>query len=100
MILFPLEMMFHQMKGLMVIRILGLCYFIMHGSIIWEWVNILIFMGLALIIGLAQAFAILPGVSRSGSTLAMALLLGMSRTQGAKFSFMIGLPAIFGELIA
>tara|TARA_Y100001970_G_scaffold85191_1_gene107463 strand:- start:46 stop:882 length:837 start_codon:yes stop_codon:yes gene_type:complete len=34
--------------------ILGLCYFIVHGSIIWEWVNILIFMGLALIIGFAM----------------------------------------------
>lgn len=50
----------------------------------------------ALIVGVAQAFALFPGVSRSGLTLATALLIGASRVQGAKFSFLIGLPAILG----
>jgi undecaprenyl-diphosphatase len=50
----------------------------------------------ALLIGLAQACALVPGVSRSGSTICMALLLGMSRTEAARFSFLLGIPAIAG----
>lgn len=52
--------------------------------------------GAALGIGLAQAFAILPGASRSGSTIAAALLLGMRRDQAATFSFLMGMPVIAG----
>lgn len=48
------------------------------------------------IIGLAQAFAILPGVSRSGSTIGMAIALGVSREEAAKFSFLMALPVILG----
>lgn len=50
----------------------------------------------ALLIGISQSLALFPGVSRSGITLSTALLIGASRVQGAKFSFLIGLPAIFG----
>jgi undecaprenyl-diphosphatase len=53
----------------------------------------------ALGIGLIQAVAITPGISRSGSTIAIALLLGVSRTQSGKFSFMLALPAIFGAAL-
>ena len=45
-------------------------------------------------IGIAQAFAIIPGVSRSGATISMALLSGWDRKDAAKFSFLLGIPAI------
>ena len=46
------------------------------------------------LIGLAQSFAIIPGVSRSGITITIALLLGWKRVDAAKFSFLLGIPAI------
>jgi undecaprenyl-diphosphatase len=48
----------------------------------------------ALAIGLAQAGALIPGVSRSGSTLTAALALGFKREEAARFSFLLGIPAI------
>ncbi len=45
-------------------------------------------------VGVAQALALVPGVSRSGSTLTTGLFLGMERETAAKFSFLLGLPAI------
>ncbi len=48
----------------------------------------------ALIVGLAQTGALIPGVSRSGSTLTAALLLGFKRDEAARLSFLLGLPAI------
>ncbi len=48
----------------------------------------------ALVIGTVQAFALVPGVSRSGATIAAALFLGMRRTDAARFSFLLGVPAI------
>ncbi|HTZ04094.1 MAG TPA: undecaprenyl-diphosphate phosphatase [Xanthobacteraceae bacterium] len=48
----------------------------------------------ALIVGLAQTGALIPGVSRSGSTLTAALLLGFERAEAARLSFLLGLPAI------
>ncbi len=53
----------------------------------------------ALAIGLAQALAILPGISRSGSTISMALLLNVNREKATKFSFLMVLIPIFGILI-
>ncbi len=47
-----------------------------------------------LLVGVAQAFALVPGVSRSGSTLTAALFLGMERESAARFSFLLGLPAV------
>ena len=46
------------------------------------------------LIGLAQSFAIFPGVSRSGITITIALLLGWNRVDAAKYSFLLGIPAI------
>ena len=46
------------------------------------------------IIGIAQAFAIIPGVSRSGATISIALLSGWERKDAAKFSLILGIPAI------
>ncbi len=51
------------------------------------------------IIGLAQAFAILPGISRSGATITAALHMGISREEGARFSFLLALPAILGAVV-
>ncbi|MCD6086483.1 MAG: undecaprenyl-diphosphate phosphatase [Candidatus Hydrothermae bacterium] len=50
----------------------------------------------ALLIGSAQALAILPGISRSGSTITMALLLGLRRERAFRFSFYLSIPAILG----
>lgn len=49
----------------------------------------------ALIVGFAQVGALIPGVSRSGSTLTAAMFLDMKREEAARFSFLLGLPAIF-----
>lgn len=51
---------------------------------------------LALIIGIVQAIALLPGISRSGITISAALLLGIKREWAAKFSFLLSIPAIVG----
>ncbi|MCK4918949.1 MAG: undecaprenyl-diphosphate phosphatase, partial [Candidatus Pacebacteria bacterium] len=51
---------------------------------------------MGIIIGLFQALAIIPGVSRSGITITIALLLGFSRTSSARFSFLLSTPIIFG----
>lgn len=48
----------------------------------------------ALLIGLAQAAALIPGVSRSGSTISAALGLGLKREDAARFSFLLSIPAI------
>ncbi len=50
----------------------------------------------ALWIGAAQAMAILPGISRSGATIAAGLLRGFDRASAARFSFLLGTPAIIG----
>lgn len=47
-----------------------------------------------LIIGAAQALALIPGTSRSGITMTAALMLGLSRTAGARFSFLLSIPTI------
>jgi len=53
----------------------------------------------AILIGLAQSFAILPGISRSGSTVAMALALGVAPLAAAEFSFLLGIIAISGAAV-
>ena len=53
----------------------------------------------ALLIGVAQACAILPAVSRSGATMAAARSLGWDRTQAARFSFLLSIPTILGGLL-
>jgi len=52
----------------------------------------------ALIFGTAQGIAIIPGLSRSGTTIAIALLLGLKRGKAFKFSFLLSIPAIIGAL--
>ncbi|MFA5961192.1 MAG: undecaprenyl-diphosphate phosphatase [Parcubacteria group bacterium] len=53
----------------------------------------------ALLIGLSQAVAIIPGISRSGATISTALALGLDRTSAARFSFLMSAPIIFGATI-
>ena len=47
-----------------------------------------------LLVGLGQALALIPGCSRSGSTLTVAMLLGLNRADAARFSFLLGIPAV------
>ncbi len=53
----------------------------------------------AVLIGIAQGIAITPGISRSGSTIAAALFLGMDREYAARFSFLLSIPAIGGAFL-
>jgi undecaprenyl-diphosphatase len=50
------------------------------------------------IIGIAQAIAMLPGISRSGATIATAVLLKTDSTKAARFSFLMVIPLIFGKI--
>ncbi|HIA36970.1 MAG TPA: undecaprenyl-diphosphate phosphatase [Flavobacteriales bacterium] len=52
----------------------------------------------ALIIGIAQAIAILPGISRSGATISTSVMLGIDREKAARFSFLMVVPLIFGKI--
>lgn len=49
-----------------------------------------------LMVGVAQAFALLPGISRSGSTIAAGTMLGLERQEAVRFSFMMMMPAVLG----
>lgn len=53
----------------------------------------------AILIGVAQAFALIPGISRSGSTITMALALGVKQEQAARFSFIMVLPLIVAATV-
>ena len=53
----------------------------------------------SLIIGIAQAIAILPGISRSGATIATSVILGIDKTSSAQFSFLMVVPLIFGKVL-
>lgn len=52
----------------------------------------------AFIIGLSQAIAMLPGISRSGATISTSVLLGIDKTKAARFSFLMVVPLIFGSI--
>ncbi|MGL1930650.1 MAG: undecaprenyl-diphosphate phosphatase [Desulfotalea sp.] len=55
--------------------------------------------GKSILVGCAQACAILPGLSRSGSTIFMGMLLGVDRQKIARFSFLMSIPAILGAVV-
>ena len=52
----------------------------------------------AVIIGISQAIAMLPGISRSGATISTSVLLGIDRTRAARFSFLMVVTLIFGKI--
>jgi undecaprenyl-diphosphatase len=52
------------------------------------------------LVGCAQAVALIPGVSRSGSTLTILLILGLRRSDAARFTFLLGIPAILGAAVS
>ena len=52
----------------------------------------------AIVIGIAQAIAILPGISRSGATISTSVLLGIDREKAARFSFLMVVPLILGKM--
>lgn len=52
-----------------------------------------------ILVGLAQALALIPGVSRSGGTITTGLFLGFRREAAARFSFLLGVPAVFGAAL-
>jgi len=54
--------------------------------------------GNAVIVGVAQAIAMLPGISRSGATISSAVLLGIDRAKAARFSFLMVVPLIMGKV--
>ena len=52
----------------------------------------------AILIGISQAIAIIPGISRSGATISTSVLLGIDRTRAAKFYFLMVVPLFFGKI--
>jgi len=55
--------------------------------------------GEAVLVGIAQAAALVPGVSRSGATLSVGMLLGLGRESAARFTFLMSLPAVLGAAL-
>ncbi len=64
-----------------------------------SWAPVPVPLPKALAIGCAQALAICPGISRSGSTIAASLWLGLPRQEATRFSFMMAIPAIAGAVL-
>lgn len=60
-------------------------------------INIGLFTALA--VGIAQGFAIVPGISRSGATIVCGLFFGLAREQAARYSFLLSIPAILGAVV-
>jgi len=52
----------------------------------------------AFVIGIAQAIAMIPGISRSGATISTSVLLGNDKSKAARFSFLMVVPLIFGKM--
>jgi len=80
--------------------------FLVTGTLLWttqtalkrrDWPGLSL--SVAVAIGLAQAIAVVPGVSRSGSTVVMALWLGVEAKEAAAFSFLMAIPAIAGAAV-
>lgn len=92
-----IESFFHQQ-----LKLVGACL-LFTGFLLWISERIKtsqksIGFGNAFIIGLSQAVAILPGISRSGSTIATSLMLGIDKKEAARFSFLMVIPLIFGKI--
>jgi undecaprenyl-diphosphatase len=81
--------------AIMLIVMGGLLYWADRKSVKMTGINQISF-GTSILIGISQALAIIPGVSRSGITMTTGLLLGLTREGAARFSFLLSTPIIFG----
>jgi undecaprenyl-diphosphatase len=100
----PLKTQFTQVRGnLAVVAVM----WIVTGTLLWvtdrrkrSWLDLRDF-GIkgAVLVGLAQGAAVMPGISRSGATICVAVLLGLHRTRAVEFSLLIGIPAILGAAV-
>lgn len=88
-------------------RVLVGCMLILTGTVLWISRQYY-FVGnktkgpgikKALLIGICQGVAVIPGISRSGSTIAAGMFLGLDRHKAAKFSFLLSIPAILGAQV-
>ncbi|MEW6670945.1 MAG: undecaprenyl-diphosphate phosphatase [Thermodesulfobacteriota bacterium] len=103
-----LGLLFHKMVDQLFgsVRIVGLML-IITGALLWLTRRVRVkgrpLTGAtikdALVIGLVQGVAIVPGISRSGSTISAALFLGMDREVAGRYSFLLSIPAILGALV-
>ncbi len=89
-----LEDMFRTTQSVAVMMLVVAFYFVIAEQIGKKMVDKKITMKTGLIIGIAQAFALIPGVSRSGSTIATGIFQGINRQSAARFSFLLGSVAI------
>jgi undecaprenyl-diphosphatase len=97
----PIEQIFRSnplvIAGLLIVFGLILAFADTTGAKRWKMDRITL--KSALIIGLAQCLALMPGVSRSGITITAALLIGFNREASARFSFLLSLPIVAGAAI-
>ncbi len=96
----PLETMFSSVSTVSVMllvtgAIIGSTHFIPAGYTSRKELGLVT----ALLVGTAQGLAIIPGISRSGTTIACGLLCGLDRELAGRFSFLISIPAIAGALL-
>lgn len=84
--------------AIMLIVMGGLLYWADRKSAKTTGINHISF-GTSILIGVSQALAIIPGVSRSGITMTTGLLLGLTREGAARFSFLLSTPIIFGAAL-
>lgn len=89
-----LEEMFRTTQSVALMMLIVAFYFVLAEQIGKKMKNKKINLKSALIIGVAQAFALIPGVSRSGSTIATGIFQGIDRQSAARFSFLLGSVAI------
>ncbi|MCE1226334.1 MAG: undecaprenyl-diphosphatase UppP [Geobacteraceae bacterium] len=97
----PIEALFRSsplMIALMLILFgLGLGLADRYGKQLHDVASITL--GTAMLVGCFQCLALVPGVSRSGITITAGLLLGLARTDAARFSFLLSLPIVFGAAL-
>lgn len=85
----------------------GVCFFVTAAALaLGEWAlsrradpRLEMSLTVAVVVGVAQSLALLPGVSRSGITIAAALLLGVARPVAAYYSFLVAIPVIAGAFV-
>jgi undecaprenyl-diphosphatase len=97
----PIEAIFRKSPPLIAVFLIvfGLILAVADTTGAKRWKMDRITLNSALIIGLAQCLALMPGISRSGITITAALLLGFNRETAARFSFLLSLPIVAGAAI-